>query len=108
MLAKRSRPREPRTLSDGRLVCRSAEDWEKQRSLCCDRAQGLCECGCGREAPLHHRKDERGLVLVWAGEAHHLTKRKVRDDRVSNLKWLARECHREMEDGFKIRSQKCL
>jgi hypothetical protein len=36
-----------------------------------------------------------------AGHAHHLKKRKVRDDRISNLKWLADVCHREVEAGTK-------
>lgn len=92
-----------------REICRTRGAWELRRGEVCTRADGRCEgkircrgqmVRCNILAPLHGT-EEYG-VSILAGEAHHLTKRKVRNDSMANLQWLCRRCHRAAEVPAKV------
>jgi 5-methylcytosine-specific restriction endonuclease McrA len=72
-------------MEDGREIL-SPADWSKRRKQVWERAWYYCEGGCGR------------ITDLADGEAHHKIKRGMgggfRDDRLENLEWLCRECHR--------------
>lgn len=91
-----------------REICRTRGAWELRRAELCTRAEGRCEgvvecCGmvrCNCRAPLH--ATEACGISIPAGEAHHLTKRKVRNDSLANLQWLCRRCHSAAEVPAKV------
>jgi hypothetical protein len=76
-----------RITKDGREILTGA-DWRKQRDLVRLCAHDHCN-RCTRYTP------------DYMGDAHHRMKRGMgggfRDDRLSNLEWLCRDCHREEE-----------
>lgn len=80
-----------------REICVTPEAWDRRRKECCDRARATCENpGCRRFAPFKSTDD------ADAGDAHHLTKRKVRNDRLCNLRWLCRWCHSRAHTPAKV------
>jgi 5-methylcytosine-specific restriction endonuclease McrA len=74
-----------RHLPDGREIDLTERAWQCRRKALYEREEGVCE-DCGRYAPLHPDDSP-------AGHAAHVTRRKVHDDRLSNLRWLCARCH---------------
>jgi hypothetical protein len=80
-----------------REICLTRTAWDRRRKQCCDRARATCENpGCRRFAPFKSTDD------TDSGDAHHLTKRKVRNDRLCNLRWLCRRCHNRAHTPSKV------
>lgn len=80
-----------------REICETRAAWDRRRRQCCDRARASCEDpSCQRFAPFKNTDE------VQAGDAHHLSKRKVRNDRLYNLRWLCRRCHTKAHNPAKV------
>jgi len=84
-----------KTMPDGREIAKTKAGWEKQRKAVHDRENGYCELCLGL-APLHNTEQ------AFAGHAHHLTTRKIKDGRPNNLMWLCGRCHSKLHIPTKV------
>lgn len=115
-LLKRSKPKPVKSeiivYPDGREKCTGTE-WGKRREEAFNRAGGRCErmvvrqvgpiedrhfvdVRCNYSAPLHDPEYQQ------PGEAHHIKRRKERDDRLPNLLWCCWKCHKVIHKPEKV------